>query len=121
MNPYFEQTILTASPVELIRIIYSETASAITEARGHLAEGRIRERTRAINRAYALVAELLTALDEERSPELCGKLRPLYCYVQERLIEGNIRQSDGPLAEAAGLIGTLGEAWRAVPDLAYAG
>src|ERR1700679_3365981 len=99
MNPYFEQVILSASPVELVRMMYQKAIASVTDARDHLKTGRIRERSQAINKAYAILAEVLVSLDVSKGPELAAKLKRLYCYMQERLIEANQTQKDGPLGE----------------------
>jgi flagellar secretion chaperone FliS len=116
MNPYFEQVILSASPIELVRLMYQKAIASVTDARDHLKAGRIRERGQAINKAYAILAELLISLDAEKAPELVANLKRLYCYMQERLIEANLRQKDGPLEETARLLSTLADAWREVPE-----
>jgi hypothetical protein len=38
----------------------------------------------------------------------------LYDYIQRRLLEANIQQSDAPLAEGLGLLSTLSEAWAGI-------
>ena len=116
MNPYFEQMILSASPIELVRLMYQRALAAVADAREHLREGRIRERAQAIKRAYAILSELMTSLDVEIAPELATNLRRLYCYMQERLIEANMQQKDGPLEETGRLLTTLADAWMAVPQ-----
>jgi flagellar protein FliS len=116
MNPYFEQMILSASPIELIRLLYQRAIASVADARDHLRAGRIRERAQSIKRAYAILAELLISLDVEQAPEIAMNLRRLYCYMQERLIEANFRQADAPLEETARLLTTLADAWRDVPD-----
>jgi flagellar protein FliS len=116
MNPYFEQMILSASPVELVRLMYQKAIASVTDARDHLKAGRIRERAQAINKAYSIVAELMISLDMEKAPELATNLKRLYCYIQERLIEANHTQKDAPLAETVRLLSTLADAWQLVPD-----
>lgn len=115
MNPYFEQMILSASPIELVRLMYQKAISSVADARDHLKAGRIRERSQAINRAYAILAELLVSLDAEKAPELAKNLRSLYCYMQQRLLDANFSQKDAPLEETERLLATLADAWMAVP------
>jgi flagellar secretion chaperone FliS len=115
MNPYFEQMILSASPIELVRLMYQKAISCVADARDHLKAGRIRERSQAIGKAYAIIAELMVSLDVDKAPALALNLRRLYCYMQERLIEANHTQKDAPLAETARLLITLADAWQAVP------
>jgi len=113
--------ILSASPVELVRLMYQRAIASVADAREHLQAGRIRERGRAINKAYAILAELLVTLDAEQAPELAANLRRLYCYMQERLIEAHFRQQDGPLEETGRLLTTLADAWREVPETRQSG
>jgi flagellar protein FliS len=114
MNPYFEPTILNADPVDLIRMLYQRAISCTRDAREHLREKRIAERSAAIARAYSAVAELLAALRPEVAPELAVRLRSLYFYMQQRLLDANMQQADPPLAEVLGLLITLEDAWSGV-------
>ena len=114
MNPYFAQMILAASPIELVRLMYQRAIASVADAREHLREGRIRERSQAIKRTHAILSELLISLDASVAPELAGNLRRLYCYMQERLIQANFSQTDGPLEETGRLLTTLADAWREV-------
>lgn len=116
MNPYFEQMVLSASPVELVRLLYQRAIGAVREAREHLSAGRIEQRCNSINIAYAVLTELTSSLKAEDAPELTANLNALYGYMQTRLIDANLRQVDEPLAEVVGLLMTLAEAWNVVPD-----
>jgi flagellar secretion chaperone FliS len=113
MNQYFEQMVLSASPVELIRLLYQKAISSTRNAREHLRCRRIAERCSAINNAYLVLGELTASLRDEESPELAKRLRALYIYMQGRLIEANLKQQDEPLADVLGLLITLADAWEA--------
>jgi flagellar protein FliS len=112
--------ILSASPLELTRLLYQRAIASVREAREHLAERRITERGKAINRAYLILIELSVSLRAEAAPELTARLSGLYGYMQKRLLDANLRQQDEPLAEVLGLLTTLAEAWSAIPDAAAA-
>jgi flagellar protein FliS len=114
MNPYIEQKILNADPIELIRILYQHGILSLREAREHLRAGRIAERARCINRALAMLAELNTSLRPEAAPDVARRLSDLYCYMMRRLTTANFEQKDEPLAEVLGLMTTLSEAWTTV-------
>lgn len=119
MNPYFEQMILSASPIELVRLMYQQAIASVADAREHLREGRIRERVAAIRKAYALITELLVSLDASQAPEIAGNLRKLYSYMLSRLNEANFSKSEAPLEEVGRLLSTLADAWQD-QDLAVA-
>jgi flagellar protein FliS len=110
-DAYLENRVLTADPIELVNLLYQAGMQAVREARHHLAAGRIAERSQQINQACAIVIELTTALDHERGGEISRRLALLYDYMQRRLLEANMQQSDAPLAEVLGLLSTLSEAW----------
>jgi len=116
MNPYFEQVILSASPIELVLLMYQKAIASVADARLHLREGRIRERGRAISQTHAILAELLVSLDVDKAPELGRNLRNLYCYMQQRLLDANFRQTDAPLEEVNRLLKTLGDSWVEVSE-----
>jgi len=110
---YLESTILTAQPTELIRILYNAAIGAVRDARGYLAEANIAARSKAITKAAEIIAELNSSLDFEAGGELSLNLLKLYDYMQRRLLEANIQQSDQALAETLQLLHTLAEAWEA--------
>ena len=113
-DAYLEGRILSADPLELVRMLYQGCTDAVREARRRLADGDIAARSGAISDANAILTELTASLDSERGGEISRKLALLYDYMQRRLIDANIQQADEPLAEVLSLLATLGEAWDGV-------
>jgi flagellar protein FliS len=118
MNPYFEQKILDADPIDLVRILHQRAIACVREAREHLAAGSIAGRSKAISGAYAVVTELDNALRPGVSKELVGQLQSLYHFVQQSLLDANIQQADKPLRDAQGVLATLLEGWNGVAEAA---
>ena len=113
-NPYAAQldvSILTAEPIELVRILYRTALGSVSAARAHLAAGEIQERSQAINKAVGILHELAVSLNPEVGPALARTLAELYDYMQRRLLQANCEQSDAPLAEVMGLLETMTDAW----------
>jgi flagellar protein FliS len=123
LNTYEENRILSASPLGLVRILYTAATRAVRNARQHLRAGEIAARSREITKAQEILLELAASVDPSKAPEVSERLLALYDYMQARLIEANTQQKDGPLAEVASLLDTLQEAWSQVeePEMAYAG
>jgi flagellar secretion chaperone FliS len=117
INTYEENRILSASPIELVRILYSAASRAVRDARRRLRDGDISGRSREITRAQEILLELATAVDPTKAPELGERLLALYDYMQGRLVAANTQQKDGPLAEVAALLDTLQEAWSQCPTV----
>jgi flagellar protein FliS len=115
-DSYIESRILTASPIELVAMMYDAAIAAVRDARRKLAEKDIAGRSRAITKACEILIELTQGLDHARGGDISQRLAQLYDYIQHRLIEANIQQSDAPLAEALGLLSTLAEGWHTLRD-----
>jgi len=113
-DAYLESRVLSADPVELIRLLYQTGISAVQDARRHLADGKILERSRAITKASQVLIQLTTSLDHERGGALSRRLAALYDYLLRRLTEANFQQRDEPLAEVLSLLATLAEGWEGV-------
>ena len=113
-DSYLESRVLAADPVELVSLLYEACTQAVREARRYLAAGQIAERSREINKACAIVIELATSLDHDRGGEISQRLALLYDYMERRLLQANMQQSDAPLADVLGLLTTLSEAWAGV-------
>ena len=123
INTYEENRILSASPLGLVRILYAAATRAVQYARQHLRTGDIAGRSREITKAQEILLELAASVDPSKAPEFGERLLALYGYMQARLIEANLKQTDGPLAEVASLLETLQGAWSQVaePELVHAG
>jgi flagellar secretion chaperone FliS len=115
---YLEERVLSADPVELVRMLYQGCGAAVEDARGHLAAGDIAARSRSISRACDFVLELNASLDHERGGELSRHLARLYDYLLRRLMEANLKASDQYLADVQRVLSTLAEGWQGVaqPD-----
>lgn len=113
-DAYLESTILSADPVELVRILYRTALDAVREARMHLGSGDVPARGKSVSRALDVINELNGSLDHQSGGALGRRLSELYDYMQRRLIEANYRQEQDALDEVSALLATLLEAWQAV-------
>jgi flagellar secretion chaperone FliS len=113
-DAYLESRVLSASPLELVRLLYGAGIESVREARRCLAVGDIAGRSGRISKAHDILTELAASLDLERGGDLSRRLGQLYDYMQRNLIEANLRQEDGPLSEVLALLSTLSEGWQAV-------
>ena len=114
-NPYqhnLDLEVLTASPTELVVLLYQGAIAAVDAAKACLAEGDIKGRSRQITKACSLLSELDSALNPAMAPELSKHLSDLYGYSYRRLCQANIEQAVEPLNDVRNLLATLLEAWR---------
>jgi flagellar secretion chaperone FliS len=110
-NAYLESRILSADPMELVRLMYQAAVSEVQEARRHLRAKDIRSRSKSITKVQNILSELTTVLDHKCGGQFAKNLAQLYDYMMRRLTEANFKQIDEPLAEVLGLLVTLKEGW----------
>ncbi len=113
---------LSNNSLELVVALYEGALNAGRSARLCLAGGDIWGRTKAINKAIAILTELMVSLNHEKGGELAGNLKRLYSYMQCRLIEAHTRKMAAPIEEVEGLLTTLLDGWKqaAIAELAAA-
>jgi flagellar protein FliS len=113
-NPYeqyLENTVLTATPLELVRMLYDCAIEAVRQARNCLAEGDIAGRARPVTWAFDAIAELMLSLDHEKGGAISKNLADLYSYMQQRLLLGHCTQADEHFAEVERLLTSMAECW----------
>jgi flagellar secretion chaperone FliS len=113
---YMENSILTATPLQLVAMLYRCAIDSVNEARRCLATGDVAGRVRPINRAFDAVTELALSLDFEQGGEMAQRLSDLYAYISQQIILGHAKQSDEALAEAARLLRTMHESWEQIAN-----
>ena len=114
-DTYVVEKILSADPIELVRLLYRAAIESVEKARRQLQARDIPGRSSSITKAVEILSELCQSLNHESAPEVSQRLVALYDYMQRRLLAANIEQADAPLAEVLGLLQTLNDAWKAVP------
>jgi flagellar protein FliS len=116
---YLESRVLSADPLELVQLLYQGALDAVENARQRLRQGDIAARSRQIAKAGAILTELACSLDPAAGGEFSRTLLELYDYMQRRLLEANIAQSEPILAEVSRLLATLLEGWLNCRSTAY--
>jgi len=116
-DSYLEDRVMSATPMELVRLLYAGAIESVERARACLAEGDIAGRAKAASKAVMIVGELAQSLRSmEGAPEVEANLRRLYDFVIGCVNEGNVRQQDAPLAAAHRVLTTLAEAWQGLGE-----
>jgi len=113
---YQTQSILTASPGQLVLLMYDGALRFMAQARAGFATpeedfSRIQKINTALLRAQAVIAELRANLDMKAGGDLAANLDRLYDYYLRRLQEANIRKDEAPVIEVERLVRTLREGW----------
>jgi flagellar secretion chaperone FliS len=110
-----ETAATTASPHQLVTMLFDGFRDAVAQARGAMAAGRIEDKGQAIGRALRIVDEGLRAgLNLEGGGSIAADLQSLYTYIMLRLTHANLRNDDAALAECVNLLEPVRTAWVAI-------
>lgn len=117
-----ETSVQTATPQQLVELLFDALLQAIANARGALARGDIETKGQAIGKAVRIIEEGLKAgLNLREGGDIAANLHSLYGYSVTRLTHANLRNDDQALEEVRGLIEPLAQSWKQIkgPGPAY--
>jgi flagellar protein FliS len=108
---YRQQSILTATPGQLVVMLYDGCLRFLTQAAYALRENNAIECDTRLVRAEAIIDELLVTLDLEQGGVIASRLQGIYVFCSLQLIEAR-RTNDAELIDKiAELLGELRESW----------
>lgn len=110
---------MSASPHQLITMLFDGAKTAITMARHHMANGEIVAKGNAISKAINIIDNGLKAsIDAEAcgaaEAALAANVSALYDYIKQRLLYANLRNDPALLDEADRLLDNISSAWREI-------
>ncbi|SHF56189.1 flagellar protein FliS [Modicisalibacter ilicicola DSM 19980] len=110
-----ETGVMSASPHQLIVMLFDGALAAMRAARLHMQQGNVVEKGKSISKAIDIVNNGLAAgLDYERGGEVAERLGSLYEYVVSLLLQANLKSDEKPLDEASKLLENIASAWREI-------
>jgi flagellar protein FliS len=118
-NPYqlYRATaVTTASPLELVLMLYQGVLRFVQRAVQAVERGDVNEAHASFVRAQDIIAELVGSLDLEAGGEVARNLVGIYDYAYRRLVDANCRKATGPALEVVQLFRALLPAWQAMAD-----
>ncbi|HEX6621614.1 MAG TPA: flagellar export chaperone FliS [Solirubrobacteraceae bacterium] len=118
-NAYRENSIMTASPEQLVVMLYDGAGRFLRQAEGSMIDGSWLQASEKLSRAEAIIDELLATLDMDAG-EVADRLQSIYVFCKMRLIEARIERDAVRVDQVARLLGELREAWSQVRSPAVA-
>ena len=118
-----ESSAMSASPHQLIAMLFDGAAAAIERARLQMARSETAAKGQSISKAIAIVdSGLKASLDPQAAgpggAALVADLSALYDYINQRLMFANLRNDPELLDEAARLLENIASAWREIAPAA---
>lgn len=108
---YQQNQLLTASPAKLLLAAYDGAIKFCRVGAEKMEQNKVDEQSLNINKAMAIVCELLATLNEDANPTLVARLKSIYTYVVEKLAHANLDQDAAALNEAIVILSQLRETW----------
>ena len=111
---YQDNAVTTQSKGRLIVLLYDgaikfmKLAIKELEAKNYEAKGKY------INKARDIINELNAVLDMNAGGEIATNLRKLYCFMNTRLSEANMKQDAKMIREVIELMEELNQSWKAI-------
>src|SRR5262245_61730010 len=101
----------TAAPGELVVMLYRGAIRFVNAAVAGIDARDIQAAHGNLLKAQAIVSELQTTLDLERGGDIARRLTSIYDYLNQRLVEANVRKDAAPAREVEAFLRELLPAW----------
>jgi flagellar secretion chaperone FliS len=112
---YTETSVLSAPPERLVVMLYDGAGRFLARAAAAVREGDTVGATEPLQRAQAILDELLATLDPAAGP-LTERLESIYLFSKRTLTEAQLARDPEPIERVASLLGVLRGAWNEIAD-----
>jgi flagellar secretion chaperone FliS len=112
---YQELNVTTASPMELILMLYDECIRSLDKAEKAFETipepERIEVTGNSLLHAQDIITELAVSLDMEKGGEIARNLQRLYDFMVNHISRANVNKELKPIQDVRRMMGELREAW----------
>jgi flagellar protein FliS len=123
MNPhasqqaYREQAVLTATPEQLVVMLYDGAVRFLRQAEIAMGEGAWTHAYDKLGRGEAIIDELLATLNMDTG-EIAERLQAVYVFCKRTLIEARLQRDAEKIGHVVALLISLREAWARLAEQA---
>lgn len=111
VNQYMTNSVNSASPEQLMLMLYDGAIRFISLGIQAIENGLIDKRAYYINKTSAIITEFAATLDHSMNPQLAEDLDALYSYMLNRMMEANLKNDAERLVEVKQLLVDLRGTW----------
>jgi flagellar protein FliS len=111
---YQHHSVLTAPPEQLVVMLYDGALRFLRQSVAAMGIEDFDRAGRSMNRAEAIIDELLVTLDMEAGGEVATGLRDLYLFCRRHLMEARLQRDPAKVAQVADLLAGLRESWATI-------
>jgi flagellar protein FliS len=110
---YRESAVLTATPEQLVVMLYDGANRFLTQSAVAMRDGSIALAGEKLRRAEAIIDELLATLDMSVG-DVAERLQALYVFFKEHLSAARLEQDAGKIDDVARFMRELRSAWAGI-------
>ncbi len=107
---YRQGAVLSATPEQLVVMLYDGARRFLRQAAAAMREGEVQRTHNALRRAELIIGHLDGTLDHEQG-QIAERLHAIYEFCLGHLNSARLDRDAGKLEEVGGLLGELREAW----------
>ena len=111
---YKQQSILTATPGQLVVMLYDGCLRFLHQSAHAMREGNIAEAGTRLARAEAIIDELLTTLDLEQGGVIASRLQGIYVFCLRHLMQARLERDAEMIEKVGELLSDLRDSWSQV-------
>ena len=112
---YREAAVLTASPVQLVVMLYDGVERFLRQAEVVMEEGGVAQAHDRMQRGEAIIDELLRTLDKSAG-QVAERLEAIYIFCKRLMMEARLERDATKLTKIRSLMGELRESWSELAD-----
>jgi flagellar protein FliS len=117
-NAYQESAVLTASPGQLVVLLYDGAVRFLRQADAAMGEQALTHSHDRLSRAEAIVDELLATLDLEQGGEVARNLQGIYVFWKKCLWEVRLNRDREKLGRVIQMVASMRDAWAQIAQSA---
>ena len=114
VNAYKNTTITTQGKGRLIVLLYEGAIKFMNQAIKELEAGNFAAKGHYINRAQDIINELNMVLDRDAGGEIAENLCKLYCFMNNRLSQANVKRDPQMIREVISIMEELNQGWKTI-------
>jgi flagellar protein FliS len=115
-NPYFRDSVLTATPEQLQLMLYDGAIRFAAQGRDALLKKDYETSCEKLIKAQNIILEMQAGLNFEVNRELCQRVAAIYNFIFRKLIDANTQRDTGAIDDALKVLRMERETWQILVD-----
>jgi flagellar secretion chaperone FliS len=112
---YREAAVMTASPIQLVVMLYDGIERFLRQAEAAMAEGAVAQANDRMQKGEAIIDELLATLDK-RAGQIAERLEGIYVFCKRLLMQARVERAAGKCEQVRKLLRPLRDAWNELAE-----